>query len=142
MIEAFFSSLYSVAGAVLLACFVAYLAWRNGHKVRVAVAAATFRAAFGNAVLALAGNSDTSSTVVFQNHGCHLAAIDAFRPYVAWYRRRSFRRAVEGYAVQANIQRAKGPLEGLVFEGTPLAQHQRAELLASIESILKHAVAT
>ena len=125
-----------------MAAFGAHLVWRNNRANRVAVASAAFREAFGEALLQLAASSDTSSTVIFQNHNGHLAAIVAFHPYVAWYRRRSFERACEEYSLQANIQKAKGPLEGLVFEGMPEAQAQRAALLASIKKLISHASAT
>ena len=142
MIEAFFSNPYAIIGAVLLTSFGGFVAWRNNRANRVALAAATFREAFGDAQLRLAASPDTSSTIIFQNHNGHLAAIVAFRPYVARYRRRSFERASKEYSLQANIQKAKGPLEGLVFEGMTEAQAQRAALLASIEKLVSHASAT
>ncbi len=43
MIEAFFSNIYAILGTVLLACFGGYIAWRNGHKARIAIACITFR---------------------------------------------------------------------------------------------------
>jgi hypothetical protein len=45
MIEVFFSSLYSIIGAILLASFVGYVSWRNNFKVRRANACAVFRSA-------------------------------------------------------------------------------------------------
>lgn len=53
MLEAFISNPYGVIGAVLLACFVAYLTWRNGRKTREAKAAATFRTSVHNAFSAI-----------------------------------------------------------------------------------------
>ena len=131
------------AGGLCLGWYIAHRLsiWRNRHN-RFAVANAAFREAFGDALLQVAASSDTSSTIIFQNHNGHLAAIVAFHPYVAWYRRRSFERACEEYSLQANIQKAKGPLEGLVFEGMPEAQAQRAALLASIKKLISHASAT
>jgi hypothetical protein len=44
--------------------------------------------------------------------------------------------------LQANIQKAKGPLEALIFDGTQEAQEQRAALLASVKKLLSHASST
>lgn len=142
MIEAFFSNPYAVLGSILLASFVGFIAWRNNHASRVAVASATFRAAFNDALLRLTASQEATSIIIFQNHNGHLAAILAFRPYVAWYRRRSFDRAGKEYSLQANIQKAKGPLEALIFDFTPEAQAQRAATLSSVQRLISHASAT
>lgn len=142
MIEAFFSNPYAILGAVLLASFAGFIAWRNNHANRVAVASAAFRTAFNDALLRLTSSRDATSIIIFQNHNGHLAAIFAFQPYVAWYRRRSFERAAKDYSLQANIQKGKGPLEALAFDFTPEAQAQRAALLASVKKLLSHASAT
>lgn len=142
MIEAFFSNPYAVLGSVLLASFVGFIAWRNNHANRVAVASAEFRAAFNDALLRLTASREATSIIIFQNHNAHLAAIFAFQPYVAWYNRRSFESAGKEYSLQANIQKAKGPLEALAFDFTPEAQAQRTALLASVKKLLSHASST
>lgn len=142
MIEAFFSNPYSVLGAILLASFAGFVAWRNNHANRVAVASSAFRAAFNDALLRLTASREATSIIIFQNHNDHLAAIFAFQPYVPWYRRRSFERAAKEYSLQANIQKAKGPLEALAFDFTPEAQAQRAALLSSVQKLLRHASET
>ncbi len=142
MIDDILSNPYNIAGALILPCFVAYLVWRNNYKTRHATASAAFRAAFADAFLRLTASGEATSIIIFQNHNGHLAAIIAFRPYVAWYRRRSFESAANEYSLQANIQQAKGPLEALAFDFTSEAQSQRAALLASIKKLLNHASAT
>ena len=142
MIEAFFANPHSVLGAILLASFAGFVAWRNNHASRVAVASAAFRTAFNDALLRLTASREATSIIIFQSHNNHLAAIFAFRPYVAWYRRRSFERAAEEYSLQANIQKAKGPLEALVLDFTPEAQEQRAALLKSVQQLLTYAAVT
>ena len=142
MIEAFFTNPYAILGAVLLAAFGGFVAWRNNRASRVADASAAFRTAFADALLRLSASHEATSIIIFQNHNGHLAAIIAFRPYVAWYRRGGFERAGKEYSLQANIQKAKGPLEGLAFDFMPEAQAQRAALLASVEKLLSHASAT
>ncbi len=142
MIEAFFSNPYAILGAILLASFVGFVTWRNNRVSRVAVASAAFRAEFNDALLRLTSSRDATSTIIFQNHNGHLAAIFAFLPYVAWYSRRSFDCAAKEYSLQANIQKAKEPIEALVFDGTKEAQAQRAALLTAVKKLLSHASAT
>lgn len=142
MAEAFLSNSYAVLGAVLLASFAGFIAWRNNRASRVAIASAAFRTAFADALLRLTASHNATSTIIFQNHDGHLAAIIAFRPYVTWYRRRSFESSGKEYSLQANIQKAKGPIEALAFDFTPEAQAQRAALLASVKQLLSHASAT
>ena len=142
MIEAIFSNPYNVLGAVLLASFAGFITWRNNRANRVAIASDAFRAAFADALLRLTASREATSIIIFQNHNGHLAAIIAFRPYVAWYRRCSFERAGKEYSLQANIQKAKGPIEALAFDFTSEAQEQRAALLASVQKLLSHASAT
>ena len=57
----------TITGAFLLACFVGYIAWRNGKKVRVANAALTFR----NAI-------DPDKFKGLEGHGLHSAMIQIF----------------------------------------------------------------
>lgn len=142
MIDAFFANPYPVLGAILLAAFAGFVAWRNNHASRIAVASAAFRTAFNDALLRLIASREATSIIIFQNHNNHLAAIFAFRPYVAWYRRRGFERAAEEYSLQANIQRDKGPIEALVFDFTPEAKAQRSALLKAVQKLLTYAAAT
>lgn len=132
----------SIVGGFLVACFGAHLVWRNNYKTRHATASTAFRAAFNDALLRLIASHEATSIIIFQNHNGHLAAIFAFKPYVAWYHRRSFERAAKEYSLQANIQKAKGPLEALAFDFTPEAQEQRAALLKAVQKLLAYAAAT
>ena len=142
MIEAFFTNPYAILGTVLLTAFGGFIAWRNNRANRVAIASAAFRTAFADALLRLSASHEATSIIIFQNHNAHLAAIIAFRPYVAWYRRGRFEAAGKEYSLQANIQKAKGPLEALVFDFTPEAQAQRAATLSAVQKLLSHASAT
>jgi len=45
MLEIILNNFYPISGAILLACFAGYIAYRNGRKVRLAQAAAVFRTA-------------------------------------------------------------------------------------------------
>lgn len=97
MIEAFLSNPYPVLGAVLLASFVGYVNWRNGLKVRRATACAIFRAAVLNELGSIYPNPSAwpenidaflrSKFVALQ------AAVENFRPFFPWWRRRLFDRA-------------------------------------------------
>lgn len=115
--------------------------WRDRHN-RFVAASTTFRAAFNDALLRLTASREATSIIIFQNHNGHLAAIFAFQPYVAWYRRRSFERAAKEYSLQANIQKAKEPIKALAFDSMPDAREQRAALLASVQKLLAYASAT
>ena len=142
MIEAFFSNPYPVLATILLASFVGFIAWRNNRANRVAAASAAFRAAFNDALLRLTASREATSIIIFQNHNGHLSAILAFQPYVVWYRRCGFERAAKEYSLQANIQKAKGPLEALAFDFVPEAQAQRAALLSAVKKLLSYASET
>lgn len=64
MIELVMDNIVTIVGTVLTACFVAYLAYRNGVKVRQASAASNFRTAI-----------DSSCTIGLYNS----FQVDAFR---------------------------------------------------------------
>ena len=97
MIEVFFSSLYSIIGAILLASFVGYVSWRNNFKVRRANACAVFR----SAVLSELGLIYPKPAVWPENIDVFLRshftalqiAVENFRPFVPWWNRYSFERA-------------------------------------------------
>ena len=132
----------SIAATLLMAALFAYFTWRNNYKTRHATACAEFRTAFNDAMLRLTASSEATSIIIFQNHNGHLAAIFAFKPYVAWYRRRGFERAAKEYSLQASIQKVKDPFEALVLDFTREAQAQRAALLAAVQKLLTYASAT
>jgi hypothetical protein len=87
MIEAFFSNIYAILGAIVLACFVGYIAWRNGHKARRAIACDAFRRAVLDALPGL--YPDTVNWPVdirgyLRNAFPALqSAVVAFRPFVS-----------------------------------------------------------
>ena len=93
MIEAFFSNYNAVSGAILLACFVAYLAWRNGYKARVATASASFRTAFaGDLAVFESGSIGDRDPMDYLRDAYpkHLEAVFAFSPFILNRHRRSF----------------------------------------------------
>lgn len=102
MIEAFFSSPYSILGAILLASFAGYIAWRNGHKARIAVAAATFRAAIDPTVFysfngSVALHGHVLHAALIQTFPAHMAAAHEFRRYLNPIERWRFSRAWKAY---------------------------------------------
>jgi hypothetical protein len=72
MIEIILSNIPGIVGSILLACFGAYLVWRNGHKSRLAAAAATFRAAI-----------DPDAFTNWSGHDLHKALAQAFPAHKA-----------------------------------------------------------
>ena len=97
MIEAFFTNLYAVFAAVLLACFVGYVAWRNNFKSRRAAACNAFR----SAVLAELGAIyptpaawPADITTFLRSAFPKLqAAVITFKPFVPWWHRAAFEHA-------------------------------------------------
>lgn len=91
------SNPWPAAGVVLMACLVAYLAFRNNKKNRRANACADFRAAISAALVGLYPEpSDWPSNIdshLRQAFPALQTAVTRFRPFVPWYRRRGFDRA-------------------------------------------------
>lgn len=95
------ANFWTIAGALFAACLTAYLTGRNGRKVRYAAACSTFRAA----VLTELGTIYPVPSNWPENINAFLrevfpklqAAVAQFRPFVPWWRRRSFDRAWFNY---------------------------------------------
>lgn len=87
---------YVILGAFLLACFGAHLAYRNGHKARLAAAAAVFRAAINPAAFAGFQGHYLHAALV-QAFPAHLAASKEFRRYLSSIDRLRFNKAWNAY---------------------------------------------
>lgn len=96
MIEAFLNNPYGIIGVVLLACFSAYLAWRNGHKTRLASAATTFRSAIDPTVFSGLRGHPLHGALI-KHFPAHLAATHEFRRYLGFIDRWRFRKAWRAY---------------------------------------------
>lgn len=100
MIEIIIANQTAILGAVLMACFGAYLVWRNGHKSRVAAASEKFRAAILGALNGLypypvnwpsdANAIDHKFKAIF--HALQIAVAE-FKPFVPWWHQRAFEKA-------------------------------------------------
>ena len=100
LIDIFLAYKTSIVGGILVACFGAYLAWRNGHKARRANACAAFRSSVLNIFIGIYpepkdwpsdGNSvDRKLQSIFP---ALQTAVENFRPFVPWLSRRGFNRA-------------------------------------------------
>lgn len=103
MTEAFLSNPYAIIYAVLLACFVAYLAWRNGHKVRTAAACSAFHTAVLSSLNGLYPHptkwpqGTAINEVLSAAFPALQAAVTEFRRFVPWWRRSAFDRAWFSY---------------------------------------------
>lgn len=129
----------AIASAILLACFTAYLVWRNNFKSRQANYAAAFRAAFSDAILNLREIDVPSGQVVSAFRLQHLNAIQEFRGRVPYFRRSGFSKAENSYR-----QCCENCLESGVFaiaasESTAYAVANRKALLESIHRLLSYA---
>ncbi|NYG32573.1 hypothetical protein HZU83_20515 [Sphaerotilus montanus] len=87
----------AILGAILLACFGAYLAWRNGYKARRAAAAAKFRAAVLTALqglypvpVAWPKNELRIRDELKERFPGLQTAVAEFETYVPWYKRKAF----------------------------------------------------
>jgi hypothetical protein len=89
-----------VIGAILLACFGAYLSWRNGYKARRAAAALRFR----NYVLetltglypipvAWPATAIHIERILRERFAALQIAVEEFQRYVPFWQRRAFRKA-------------------------------------------------
>lgn len=97
MLDALSNSFYTIAGAILLASFGGYIAWRNARKTRVAAACAEFRRAFEQELRVFEFEPQIDGHAL---HGLlanalpkHRAAVREFRQYLNPLRRFRFDRA-------------------------------------------------
>lgn len=97
MFDVFLNNLYAIAGAFLLACFGGYLAWRNGHKVRLAAAGAELRRAFADELRVFEFEPNIEGhalhAMLAQTLPKHRAAVKEFRLYLSPLQRYRFDRA-------------------------------------------------
>lgn len=96
MIEAFFANPYAVIGAVLLACFGGYVAYRANRKGRIAEAAATFRAAIDPSVFSTPRGHQLHG-VLIKVFPKHREAAKEFRRHLGPIARLRFDRAWRAY---------------------------------------------
>lgn len=83
MVEFLIVNFYSIAGAVLLTCFVGYLNWRNNFKVRKANAAAAFRAATDNVLSALRyRHNEDAADILIEAFPAHDTAVNEFSRFL------------------------------------------------------------
>lgn len=94
----------AILGAILLACFGAYLAWRNGYKARRAAAAAKFRASVLSALqglyplpVAWPKNELRIREELQARFPVLQSAVAEFEPYVLWYKRKAFAQSWRQY---------------------------------------------
>lgn len=139
MIEFLIANFYAVASAILMACFVAYLNWRNNFKSRQANYAATFRAAFSDAILNLTEIDVSSAQVVNAFRLQHLNAIQEFRGRVPCFRQHGFSKAEESYRQCCVKCLENGIFAIAASESTAYAVANRKALLESIHRLLSYA---
>lgn len=94
----------AVLGAILLACFVAYLTWRNGYKARRAAAALKFRASVLSVLsglypvpVAWPKNEMQIRAVLAEKFAALQVAVSEFEPYVRPWQRSAYRKAWRRY---------------------------------------------
>jgi hypothetical protein len=87
----------SITVPLIMAAFVAYLAWRNNFKVRRAIACAAFRAAIERELGPMLTKFPESSPEIDgrlkQAFPALESAVREFRHYVPWWKKRCFNRA-------------------------------------------------
>jgi hypothetical protein len=103
--DAIVSNADAILSAVLLACFGAYLAYRNSRLSRRAAAADRFNAAFSPALAFLdkarrhGSYHDRPDASAFLREAfvSHAAAIEEFRPFVSLMRRKAYEKVWKEY---------------------------------------------
>lgn len=97
MLDALLENQYFVLGALLLACFVGYVTWRNNFKSRHAAACNVFRSAILTELGALyptparwLSDINTFPRSAFPKLQ---TAVTTFKPFVPWWCRAAFERA-------------------------------------------------
>lgn len=139
MTEFLIANFNAIASTILMACFVAYLAWRNNFKSRQANYAAGFRAAFSDAILNLTEIDVPSAQVVNAFRLQHLNAIQEFRGRVPLFRRLGFSKAEESYRQCCAKCLESGVFSIAASESTAYAVANRKALLESIYRLLSYA---
>jgi hypothetical protein len=110
-----------------------------------AKAAADFRQVFADAVLNLEHNPGLpSAQIVHDFRVQHLAAIQRFRPFVPWHRRRSFDKAAREYesACQIASEGGDGVFALFASETTDYDKAKRQALYDAVQQLLSHAKQT
>jgi len=99
MIEGLLTNPWLIAGPVLLACFGAYLVYRNNRLNRLAAAAAEFRNEFASELAALRNPvaDMTLPELLINAFPRHSAAVEKFRHHLSRLRRRQFETAWRRY---------------------------------------------
>jgi hypothetical protein len=101
MTETILANAYVILGAVLLASFVAYLAWRNNYKGRSAVACAQFRLSVLEGLGGIYPPTERWKEDISESLISTLPAVKAacvvFHPYVSRFRRKAFEKAYAAY---------------------------------------------
>jgi hypothetical protein len=97
MIEAFFSNPYPVIGDALLACFIGYVAHRNNKFIRLAVAAAAFRASFSGTLASLRNGSDDPYPMLEQQFLTHESSVLEFALHLNYIQRERFMKSWHDY---------------------------------------------
>lgn len=148
MVEFLFANFYGICGAILAACFGAYLVWRNGYKSRRATACAIFRSAVLvelGSIYPKAVDWPNNTDNFFKSHFTALqTAVENFRPFVPRLRRPRFDRAwlcfYSAYPDQVNEQCYHHYL-GSYSEGTQAQATEKAQSLfhANITRLLSFA---
>jgi len=96
-VDNFLPNFWQIAGAILLACFAAWLSYRTAYRERRANACLTFRTAVLNELGSIYPNPAVWPRDVdafLRSHFTALQiAVENFRPFVPWWNRWRFDRA-------------------------------------------------
>jgi len=96
MIDELFSNLWPVFGAILLAAWVGYIAYRNSRKSRLAEAAATFRSSIVPSAFSGMRGHQLHGTLIC-TYPVHREAAKEFKRYLGPIAKFRFERAWRAY---------------------------------------------
>ena len=97
MIELLIANFYPISGAVLLACFVGFINWRNNFKTRQANAAAIFRKIFSDVLIQIQSNEVDPQAFFEERLLVHESAVLEFSKYLGSVERKRFMKAWHDY---------------------------------------------
>ena len=148
MLESFNANPFTVLGAVLLAAFAGYIAWRNNFKTRQANAAAAFRASVHAAIADVPEAAKHWDNNLLANLQSRLSALGlavlAFAPFLNPVSRRGFLQkwgAMKAHCAK-DIPQALSAAEVLYGGGTPVALAAKQAFHAHAKDLLSYAQQT
>ena len=115
-----------------------FVAWHERRK-RFVAACDTFRAAFADSLLNLTEHDVPLAQAVHTFRFQHLAAIQAFRLHLGYFRRRGFDKARQEYDRCCTLAEPDSVIMQFASEKTEHAQENRKRMISTIQCLISYA---